>query len=76
MAIQWLRLFAPNAGGTGLIPGWGTKILHVAGYVQKLKPPQEKQSKIMTCILTNKGYTDMEKPGLPVPKPSLFTLML
>ena len=30
LAVQWLRLCAPNAGGTGLIPGWGTKIPHAA----------------------------------------------
>ena len=23
--VQWLRPFAPNAGGPGLIPGWGTR---------------------------------------------------
>ena len=28
LAVQWLRLSAPTAGGTGLIPSWGTKILH------------------------------------------------
>ena len=22
--VQWVRLHAPNAGGPGLIPGWGT----------------------------------------------------
>ena len=22
---QWLRLYAPNAGGLGSIPGWGTR---------------------------------------------------
>ena len=27
MVVQWLRLCAPNAGGRGLIPGQGTKIL-------------------------------------------------
>ena len=27
LEIQWLRLHAPSAGGTSLIPGWGTKIL-------------------------------------------------
>ena len=25
--VQWLRLHTSTAGGTGLIPGWGTKIL-------------------------------------------------
>ena len=54
--------------------------MHVAGYGQKLKQKHHrenrKESIILTCILTNKSNTDMEKPGLPVPKPSLFTLML
>ena len=27
LMVQWLRLFAANAGGTGSILGWGTKIL-------------------------------------------------
>ena len=26
--VQWLKLLASNAGGVGLIPGLGTKILH------------------------------------------------
>ena len=26
--IQWLSLHAFNAGGMGLIPGWGNKIPH------------------------------------------------
>ena len=29
-AVQWLRLCTSTAGGTGSIPGWGTKILHAA----------------------------------------------
>ena len=30
--VQWLRLCTSTAGG--LIPGWGTKILHAAAYGQ------------------------------------------
>ena len=30
LVVQWLRLRALNAGGTGSIPGWGTKIPHAA----------------------------------------------
>ena len=30
LVVQWLRLHAPNAGDTGSIPGWGTKIPHAA----------------------------------------------
>jgi len=28
LVVQWLRLRAPNAGSTGSIPGWWTKIPH------------------------------------------------
>ena len=28
LVVQWLRLCAPEAGGTGLIPGGVTKIPH------------------------------------------------
>ena len=35
--VQWLRLCASNAGGMGLIPGQGTKILHVTLCSQKKK---------------------------------------
>ena len=35
LAVQWLRLCASTAGGMGLIPGQGTKILHAAQHSQK-----------------------------------------
>ena len=35
--VHWLGLHAPTAGGTGLIPGLGTKILHATGLSQKMK---------------------------------------
>ena len=28
LVIQWLRLCAPNVGGKGSIPDWGTKTPH------------------------------------------------
>ena len=31
LAAQWSRLHASMAGGAGLIPGWGTKILYASG---------------------------------------------
>ena len=37
LAVQWLRLQAPNAGDTGLNPGWGTKILYATWFGQKKK---------------------------------------
>ena len=30
LVVQWLRLCASTAGGTGSIPGWGAKILHAS----------------------------------------------
>ena len=35
LAVQWLRLRAPNAGGMGWIPGQGTKIPHATQHGQK-----------------------------------------
>ena len=37
MVIQWLRLHTSTAGGMGLIPDWGTKILHARVSKQKKK---------------------------------------
>ena len=37
LAVQWLRLCASTAGGTGLIPGWGTKTPHALWHGQKQK---------------------------------------
>ena len=34
---QWLRFLTPNAGGTGSIPSWETKIPHGALCGQKNK---------------------------------------
>ena len=35
LVVQWLGLCACTAGGTGSIPGWGTRILHTAWHGQK-----------------------------------------
>ena len=35
--VQGLRLHASNAGGTSLIPCWGTKISHAVPHSQILK---------------------------------------
>ena len=48
LAVQWLRLRASNAGGTGLTPGWGTKIPHVMprhGHKRKKKKSESIYSK-------------------------------
>ena len=45
LVVQWLRLCASTAGGVGLIPSWGTKILHVMrhGYIYITIFPQAPQ---------------------------------
>ena len=35
LAVQWLKLHTPSAGGMGSVPGRGTKILHAARSGQK-----------------------------------------
>ena len=42
MVVQWLRLCASNAGGTGSRPGWETKIPHDAWHGQKKKKKYRK----------------------------------
>ena len=43
LAVQWLGLRASTAGGTGSIPGRGTKILHAAQYGQKKKKKKKEK---------------------------------
>ena len=42
LAAQWLRLCASIAGGTGSIPGWGTKIPQAAQPKKKKKRERER----------------------------------
>ena len=37
LVVQWLTFQVSNAGGVGLIPGWGPKILHTAQHGPKHK---------------------------------------
>ena len=50
--IQWLRIQAPNAGDTGLIPAWGTKIPHPAWRSQK-RSKQSKYGSSKACTLSS-----------------------
>ena len=46
LAVQWSRLHTSTAGGTGLIPGQGTKILHATARCgQKKKKKRKKERK-------------------------------
>ena len=42
--VQWLTLCTPKPGGTGSIPGWGTRILHTARSAQTLYPLKDMSS--------------------------------
>ena len=53
LVVQWLRLHAPNTGGLGSIPVWGTrshmqqlKMLHIYDTVQPKTKPNKKQTRI------------------------------
>ena len=45
LVVQWLRLYASNAGGASSIPGWGTKIPHATGHKRsKITVPPSSQN--------------------------------
>ena len=54
LVIQWLRLCAFNPGGTGLIPGWGTKIPYVMWHSQKIKKFKTTMGIIRITVTTKK----------------------
>ena len=47
LAVQWLRLCAPNAGGASWIPGLGNKIPHAAAKKKKKKKKLEKKKTVL-----------------------------
>ena len=51
-AVQRSRPGAPNAGGMGAIPGWGTKILHAGS-----APSPQKKNEIIPFAAT---WMDLE----------------
>ena len=50
LVVQWLRFHTPNTGGLGLLPGQGTKILHVTQCNQKKKIFLVKKKKNLSLI--------------------------
>ena len=49
LVVQWLRLCTSNAGGMGLTPGRGTRILHAMLHGQKKKKKLTKM-KARKCL--------------------------
>ena len=63
-AVQWLELHVPNApsaGGTGSIPGWGTKIPHAA-WCNKVRLSSAQAEGEEEVIKTLFGITSNEGP--------------
>ena len=72
LAIQWLNLCAPTAGGTDLIPGQGTNIPHAAVCYSKTNKQQQKQTNINDQL---GRYIEMRidtRILVPVPIPCSF----
>ena len=61
LVIQWLRLCASNQGGTGLIPGQGTKIPCVMWHSQKIKEFKTTVGIIHIAITTKKILLHKDK---------------
>ena len=49
LALQWLRLHTPNAGGTGSTPGGGIRSHMPRGKMKKKK--KEREITIIICII-------------------------
>ena len=58
LAVQWLRLCTSSAGSTGSVPGWGTKIPHAAGRVQKEKKKKKKKAIVLKFRETDPLQSD------------------
>ena len=56
LAGQRLRLHTSNAGGTGLIPAWGTKISHAALPGQKNLKKKKKERKKEKILKSSIGF--------------------
>ena len=59
LVVPWLQFHPSTAGGMGLIPGQGAKILHAAplGQENKTKPnPKQQQKQSISQALFFQGY--------------------
>ena len=65
LAVQWLKLHASAAWGTGSIPALGTKIPHALGHGQKKREREKTAPRMisegnMTRITERKGENNRE----------------
>ena len=63
LVAQWLRFHAPNAGGTGSIPGWGTKIPHNVWWGQQQQQKLGKEKKILLSLPETRWDIGLPGPG-------------
>ena len=61
---QRLRICASTVGGTGSIPGWGTKILHVVWWVQSKKKKKSSGYPRPVFPQTSAGCSQLHRPPL------------
>ena len=54
--VQWLRLCASNAGGMGLIPGQGTKILHASRCGKEKKKKKKKKDTELNLVFKDHKF--------------------
>ena len=73
LAVQWLRLHASTAGGTGLIPGQGTKIPHATRCGKKKKKWGWTQGTPLGCQYWEVAHVYLvpgsREPPAPIPAP-------
>lgn len=61
--VRWLGLPVSNAGGTGLIPGRGTEILHAAWHGKKRKGKKKRAlDAYLVFIKTDKQHSMLVYP--------------
>ena len=64
--VQWLRLYASSAGGTGLIPGLGTKIPHATcqGWVSEFSYIVNGNAKLYSTLENNLAVSKLNTLSL------------
>ena len=63
LVVQWLRLHAPNAGGTGSIPGQGTKIPQATEQLSPQARTREfKHCSERPCMMQQSSHKDPMQP--------------
>ena len=58
LAVQWLKLHTSHAGGTGSIPGWGTKI----SYAMQQGKKKKKRLTVLTYVFQSLSHVQLYDP--------------